>query len=621
MPGSRLSAEPPDVAEPGPSDGGGVEASLQAMQGLDPADTRWLRREACDTFVGVSSDTSAPSAPTREHTDVDRIADDYFDAMVALSPIAATNFGIPGHDEDLDDFSPAGAQSLSDLRRRTLERLAAASPADDIDRVTIAAMTERLGLAEEIHAAGLEEMSLNVLASPLQGIRDIFDLMPQDSGSAWTTFATRLTKIPTAVEQYQESLLAARSRGNVAPRRQVSACVEQCAELTAGDGYFARLVEGATSDGEPLDDDLRTRLEAAADGAAAAYGRLGEFLRGELLDNAPEADACGPERYALLSRYFVGAAVDLEETYRWGQQELGRITAQMEEAAEQIEPGSSVKEAIAVLDTDFRYKLDGKDALKEWMQGKADEVITNLADVHFDIPEPVRTIECLIAPTETGGIYYTGPSDDFSRPGRMWWSVPKGVNQFGTWKELTTVYHEGVPGHHLQVAQTVFRSELLNKWRRLEAWTSGHGEGWALYAERLMSELGYMDDPGNRMGWLDGQSLRAARVVLDIGVHCGFEAPAEVGSGEWTYDKAWQFLRAHANQGEAWLRFELDRYLGWPGQAPSYKIGERLWLQLRDEVRQREGDAFDPKAFHRRALDIGGVGLDTLREAVLDELG
>jgi len=582
---------------------------------------RWVTAPpGCDTFAGVISDTTATSTPSRQHTDVDGIADEHFDAVVTLSPIAATNFGIPGHEEDLDDFSPAGAQEMSDLRRRTVGRLDAATPADDIDRVTIAAMKERLGLAEEIHAAGLEEMSLNVLASPLQGIRDVFDLMPQDSDEAWTTFATRMTKIPAAVEQYQESLLAARARGNVAPRRQVTACIEQCAELTAEDGYFTKLLGGARSGDSPLDGDVRARLEAAADGAVTAYGRLGEFLRSELLDAAPEADACGTERYALLSRYFVGAAVDLEETYRWGQEELARIDAQMREVAEQIEPGASVKEAIAILDFDPRYKLNGKDALKAWMQGKADEVITNLADVHFDIPGPVREIECLIAPTETGGIYYTGPSDDFSRPGRMWWSVPKGVNTFGTWKELTTVYHEGVPGHHLQVAQTVFRSELLNKWRRLEAWTSGHGEGWALYAERLMAELGYMDDPGNRMGWLDGQSLRAARVVIDIGVHCGFAAPAEVGGGDWTYDKAWQFLRAHANQGEAWLRFELDRYLGWPGQAPSYKIGERLWLQLRDEVGRREGDAFDPKAFHRRALDIGGVGLDTLRAAVLDEL-
>lgn len=567
-----------------------------------------------------SSDTGGAGAPTRARTNIDRIADAHFDAMVALSPIAATNYGVPGHDEDLDDFSPAGLQAASDVRRHTLSALGAASPVDDIDRVTLAAMKERLGLAEEIHAAGLQEMSLNVIASPVQDIRAIFDLMPQDSEAAWTTFATRLTKIPKAVEQYQDSLLAARARGNVAPRRQVAACIDQCAELTAADGYFPRLLSGARSGDAPLDGDVRAALAAAADGAATAYRSLGAFLRAELLDAAPGSDACGRQRYALLSRDFVGATVDLEETYRWGQEQVASIDAQMREVAEQIRPGASTKEAIAILDADPAYLLDGKDALKAWMQGKADEVIADLADVHFDIPGPVRRIECLIAPTETGGIYYTGPSDDFSRPGRMWWSVPKGIDQFGTWKELTTVYHEGVPGHHLQVAQTVFRSELLNRWRRLEAWTSGHGEGWALYAERLMSELGYLDDPGNRMGWLDGQSLRAARVVIDIGVHCGFEAPAEVGGGDWTYDKAWEFLTAHANQGEAWLRFELDRYLGWPGQAPSYKIGERLWLQLRDDVEQREGGAFDLKAFHRRALDIGGVGLDTLRAAVLGEL-
>ena len=200
----------------------------------------------------------------------------------------------------------------------------------------------------------------------------------------------------------------------------------------------------------------------------------------------------------------------------------------------------------------------------------------------------------------------------------MWWSVPKGVTEFATWRELTTVYHEGVPGHHLQVApDRLPLASCSTAGAASSRWVSGHGEGWALYAERLMADLGYLDDPGNRLGMLDGQSLRAARVVLDIGVHCGFEAPAEVGGGDWTYDKAWQFLSAHANMAEGFLRFELDRYLGWPGQAPSYKIGERIWLQLRDEVRAREGDAFDIKAFHRRALDIGGVGLDTLRAAVL----
>jgi uncharacterized protein (DUF885 family) len=563
----------------------------------------------------VTIDADAHAA--RATTDVDRIANGYLDELVELSPITATYLGIPGRDEDLDDFSPAGHAAQSGLRIRTLDALAGATPVDHVDRTTIAAMTERLGLAEETYAAGLDQMSLNVLASPLQGIRDIFDLMPTDTDAHWVTFAARMSKVPAALDSYVESLRAAAAVGMVSPKRQVEACAAQCAQLAAEDGYFANLLSSNLLGSSSLEDGAGDALRDAVAQASSAYTRMGEFLRSELHPKAPEADACGRERYQLMSRYFLGSTVDLEETYAWGQQELARITAEMQAVARQIKPGAGISEAIELLDADPAYQLHGTDELKAWMQGKADEVITNLAGTHFDIPEPVRTIECLIAPTQTGGIYYTGPSEDFTRPGRMWWSVPKGVTEFGTWRELTTVYHEGVPGHHLQVAQTAFRSELLNRWRRMDAWTSGHGEGWALYAERLMAELGYMDDPGNRMGLLDGQSMRAARVVLDIGVHCGFEAPAEVGGGDWTYDKAWQFLSTHANMAEAFLRFELDRYLGWPGQAPSYKIGERLWLQLRDEVKAREGDAFDIKAFHRRALDIGGVGLDTLREAVL----
>jgi uncharacterized protein (DUF885 family) len=293
----------------------------------------------------------------------------------------------------------------------------------------------------------------------------------------------------------------------------------------------------------------------------------------------------------------------------------------MAATADRIKPGAGVAEAIAHLDAARTHTLPDTDALQAWMQETSDAAVAALADTHFDIPEPIRRLDCRIAPTHQGGIYYTPPSEDFvRRPGTMWWSVPKGVTEFSTWRERTTVYHEGVPGHHLQGAQTVYRKEILNRWRRLGSWVSGHGEGWALYAELLMADLGFLDDPADYLGMLDGQSLRAARVVLDIGIHCGLPAPAEVGGGEWTYDKAWQFLSAHARTAEGFRRFELDRYLGWPGQAASYKIGEQLWLRLRDEARAREGTAFDLKAFHRRALDIGSVGLDVLRAAVHDEI-
>jgi uncharacterized protein (DUF885 family) len=199
----------------------------------------------------------------------------------------------------------------------------------------------------------------------------------------------------------------------------------------------------------------------------------------------------------------------------------------------------------------------------------------------------------------------------------MWWSVPKGVTRFSPWREVTTVFHEGVPGHHLQVGQTIARSELLNRWQRQMCWVSGSGEGWALYAERLMDELGYLGDPADRLGMLDAQGLRAARVVVDIGMHLQLPIPDPNPyrfhpGGQWTPELVLEFMRAHSRIDDATLRFEVNRYLGWPGQAPSYKVGERLWLQARDEAKARQGSAFDLRTFHRQALDLGSVGLDPL---------
>lgn len=571
----------------------------------------------------TSSDIATTPAPTsaRTPTAVDGIAERHFDAVLQNSPIEATYLGVDVGQDEFDDFSASGYRARADLARTTLAQLDTAEPVDDIDRVTLAAMRERLQLDVDVHEAGLDRCDLNVIASPMQSVRDVFDLMPTDTEEQWATVVRRLEALPAALEQWQGTLLASvdADPSLISARRQVEACMTQCDDLMGDRGFFATFAAAPSTRGDQpssLPESLQRDLDAAAGLAADAYANLKVFLGDQLLGRARMEDAVGRERYQLASRRFLGATIDLEETYAWGQEETARIAAEMRRTADRIAPGGSVGDAIKALGDDPAYQLRGTLALQQWMQTKADEVMDLLDGTHFDIPDPVRTIECRIAPTHTGGIYYTGPSEDFTRPGRMWWSVPKGVETFGTWAELSTVYHEGVPGHHLQIAQTTYRSELLNRWRRMLCWVSGHGEGWALYAERLMAELGFMDDPGNYLGFLDAQSLRAARVVLDIGIHCGFEAPAEVGGGEWTYDKAWQFLKAHANNDEASLRFELDRYLGWPGQAPSYKIGERIWMQLRDETAAREGSSFDAKAFHRRALDVGSVGLDVLVEAM-----
>ena len=284
---------------------------------------------------------------------------------------------------------------------------------------------------------------------------------------------------------------------------------------------------------------------------------------------------------------------------------------------DRIEPGAELFDFMARLDKDPQRALHGTKALQEWMQGVADEAITELGKTHFDIPEPLRTIECMIAPSATGAVYYSQPSEDFSRPGRMWWSVPEGVTEFAAWQEKTTVYHEGVPGHHLQMGQASYLADSLNKWRRHVCWVSGHGEGWALYAERLMAELGFLDDPGDYLGMLDSQRLRTARVIVDIGFHLGLRAPGHLGGGSWDRAKAWEFLTQNVAMDRTFLAFELDRYLGWPGQAPSYKIGQRLWEDIRDESRAEAGAGFDLKAFHSQALNLGSLGLDPLRRALL----
>jgi uncharacterized protein (DUF885 family) len=553
----------------------------------------------------------------RQRSAVDEIADAHLDAEVALDPIAATYLGTPGYDTELTDYSPAGTAARREVGLRTLRALDDATPADEVDRVSIAAMRERLGLAEELYAIEADDHDLNVLSSPLQSLRSVYDLMRKDTADDWATIATRLAKTPQAMAGYVQSLRAGMARGATPARRQVEQCAAQAERHGSADGFFAELAAGARAGDDELPGSVATQLGQAAAVAAHTYTELARFLREELLPVARAQDAVGREEYALRSRYFLGAQVDLDETYEWGREELARIEAEMREVAQTIKPGATPDEAMQALDDDPARQLEGTDALQAWMQRLSDTAVRELADTHFDIPEPIRRLECCIAPTHEGGIYYTGPSEDFSRPGRMWWSVPDDVTTFGTWRETTTVYHEGVPGHHLQVAQTVFRSTLLNRWRRLGCWVSGHGEGWALYAERLMADLGYLDDPGDRMGMLDGQRMRAARVVLDIGVHCGLDAPAELGGGTWDADKAWEFFRHKANMAESLLRFEVDRYLGWPGQAPSYKVGERLWLDVRDQVRAREGESFDLAGFHRRALDLGSVGLDVLREALL----
>lgn len=556
----------------------------------------------------------------RSLTDVDQIANEYFEKVLDLNPVHATELGRKGVETLYPDYSPAGEKAYARLAKKTLKKVDNVLPIDDVDLVTLDALQERLSLYRKQYKAGFGGWQLNNIASVPQEVRSVFDLMKRNTQQDWEHIIGRMHRVTEALEGYIQTLEAAREEGKVAPRRQVDIVIEQTTAYYAPGGFFDELAAEVAEAVPSLKDEVAAGAEAAKEG----YRRLNSYLVEKLQPVAPSRDAVGRKAYSLHSRSFLGTTIDLDETYAWGVKELESIIARQREVAEEIEPGASIERAKQLLDEDPARQLHGTDELKAWMQKLADAAVENLAGSHFEIGGPMRRIECCIAPTNEGGIYYTGPSPDFSRPGRMWWSVPEGEDTFTTWRETSTVYHEGVPGHHLQIAIATALQGTMNSWRTNMLWVSGHGEGWALYAERLMEELGYLKDPGDRMGMLNAQRMRAARVVFDIGVHCEMPIPDEwaeqlgVEPGTiWTSELGYEFLKLNLDESEGHLRFEFLRYLGWPGQAPSYKIGERLWLELRDQALRR-GD--DMRAFHTRALLLGSVGLDTLRRALTDEM-
>ena len=548
---------------------------------------------------------------------VRELASRYVDRSSALDPILATSRGVIGHDAEMTDFSPDGQAARNAHDRETLAELARLRPSTVSDRIAADVMRERLQVAVDQAEAGERLRDLRIIGSPFQGIRECFDLMAVTTERDWEIVATRMERVPQALTSFEAALREGLRRGLVAARRQALACADQGATWSGGKNgpaFFQALV--AEYDGAgAANGALRRRLRAAAVKASDAYAKATQFLREDYASKAAERDAVGTERYQLWARAFLGAAIDLEETYAWGWEELHRIEGRMASVAERILPGQPLASVVHLLSTDPARSIEGVAAFRSWLQELMDWTIAELDGKHFDIPDPVKRVEAMIAPPGgAAAMYYTRPSEDFKRPGRTWYPT-LGKTRFPLWGEVSTAYHEGVPGHHLQLAQLIYLAGELTRFQRMAAYVPGYSEGWALYAERLMGELGYLENPDYELGMLRGQAFRAMRVIVDIGVHLGLAIPSNetYHPGErWSPELMLPFAVEHGYESEDFLRSEVDRYLGWPGQAICYKVGERFWLATRERSRQREGKAFNLKSFHMRALNLGPIGLDQL---------
>ncbi|WP_226961851.1 MULTISPECIES: DUF885 domain-containing protein [Streptomyces] len=571
------------------------------------------------------------------------IADAHVETLADLDPAVGSALGIRPGASALPDYSPSGLEAIAEARRAALRELdraerapgaeahgagagagsgasapeGAGAPAGtgagelpDVERRAARLLRERLTAELAAHEAGEGLRQVRNLFNPVLHLRSMLLQAPKETPDDWAVVAAQLRNTPRALAGYTESLDAGIARGLLAAPRQAGAMAGLLGEMLAADWYRTLVAQGP--------DELRDELDRAADEAAASLDRLRRYLTDTYLpaaDGTP--DGVGRDRYLVGARLWTGAALDVDDAHAYGWSEFHRLSEEMRAVARQVLPGESTLTVTRHLE-EHGEAVEGVEEIRVWLQELMDRATAELDGVHFDLAEPVRRVESMIAPPGSAAApYYTRPTLDFRRPGRTWLPT-RGATRFPTWQLVSIWYHEGVPGHHLQLAQWVHVAERLSRYQVSLGSVSATTEGWALYAERLMDELGHLADPAHRLGYLSAQMMRAVRVIVDIGMHLGLRIPAgeEFHPGErWTPELATEFFRLHTGFDAAFTDSEIVRYLGLPGQAISYKLGERAWLAGREAARRRadrEGRAFDAKAWHMAALSMGSLGLDDL---------
>ncbi len=537
---------------------------------------------------------------TNHRSPIFELCDLYITKSAALSPISSTYLGNSALDDQLDDFSVHGMEVAAELVRKTLKTLASLQPIDEIDRIAKAVMQERLESRLALHDTEESAVLWNVLTSPPSNIRQVFEMMPRESDAHFSNIAARLLTVDKAYKSWISAIESVAKSGKTTSQRQVEGVAKQL------DGYANGGYSAMAKNFDP--ESKYPAMHEAAKMAEKSSAQTSKYLREVYFTMANPLDAVGADRYAQWARYFTGAELDLRATYEWGVADLKAINDRMWKIAEKIKPGAkTLREVADHLDQDPAYIIKGKAAIVKKLLDFTAAAVKQMDGTHFDIDDRIKFCDARLAPEGSASApYYMPPSEDLSRPGITWLPL-LGKDEVSWWHLASTWYHEAVPGHHLQVATATLEKERLSRFQRTNAWCSGYGEGWALYAERFMDELGAFNEPGIEMGFLSAQALRAARIVVDIGMHLGY---TDENGEVWNAQSAKAMLMNKALLDDVHSTSETDRYLGWPGQAISYKVGERVWVKARDDAKTRLGEKFSLKKFHSYALKLGPMGLD-----------
>ena len=568
------------------------------------------RTAALLTFLLLSGCQAIIPAPVAEPSPIESIADAYVDALLERYPSMATAYDLPGWRHDrLFDNSQAGLKRWHDQEDAFLDAVRALPAPSAIgarDWITYGFLIEALSSSQSTRICQKALWETSTTTAWYTGLPFIFDIQPIATETERLDALTRLSAVAGYIETEIENLRAGLAQGYASPRLTVVAVPDQVRALLQPDNPFLNL--GKRSD-DPLFQEAVQRTYDQS--IQPALNLFADFIETEYLPNARTALAIsnnpnGAQCYTALVRAFSTLSVTPAEIHRAGLAEMASIQAEMREIIDTHFEGEATATFLRRINRDPAFTFETEQAVLDFSIAALARAQPKMASVFDLLPKADVLIKPYPDFAASGSGEYHSSSEDGARPGIYYIAVSEPQLRTQATQQ-STLYHETYPGHHLQGAIALELGDAVHPIARYLG-NAGYGEGWALYAERLADELDLYDRPLDRIGLLSDQGARAARLVIDTGIHT-------LG---WDRDQAVDYMLNHCGWSRFDIENEINRYISWPGQANAYMLGMLELKRLRALAEDQLGDGFDLKTFHRRVLENGSVTLPMVQATILD---
>ncbi len=535
-----------------------------------------------------------------------QLFEEFFENQLKESPERATSLGDYRFNGQLDDESLAAIARRHAAGDAYLARIKAISAdgMDDKDRLSHDLFLRSLSQADEAYAFKNYEMPINQQGGEHTSLADLPLSMPFDSVQHYEDYVSRLHQIPRALGQTTEVLRAGERDGLMPVKFLLEKVPAQCDGIIAANPFliptkkFPALIPAA--DQQRLTAEITRAVQTEV---FPAYRQFAEFVRTEYAPHGRttlsiESLPDGKARYAFAVRQ--GTTIDItpEAVHQIGLKEVERITAEMNALA--VKQGyKDVAAWRLAINSDPRWKPRSADQIVDDFRRYIAGMQPKLPQLFTLLPKQPVTVEPMPSFQAAAATHYSPGTPDGKRPGRVVVAVADPTSRTLVLDEAVA-YHEGIPGHHMQISDAQQLTDLP-KFRKFGFGYTAYVEGWALYAEELGKDIGFYQDPVSDYGRLDSELFRAVRLVVDTGIH----------NEGWTRQQVIDYMLAN-DVNNTLAQSETDRYISWPGQALGYKMGQLKIRELRERARQQLGPRFDIKTFHDEILDGGAMPLDVL---------